>query len=77
VIIKANGKRCWDREFLECDHIEDREDHSLENLRTICKWHHSKRSSSQGGTASAAVQQQKRASIKRPPEVHPGLIQKR
>jgi len=74
VIIKADGRRCWDREFLECDHIGDREDHSLANLRTICKWHHARRSASQGGTASA---QRKRPMLKRPPEVHPGLIQKR
>jgi len=74
VIIKANGKRCWDRDKLECDHIGDREDHSLENLRTICQWHHGKRSASQGGAASAAAAAQKRTSIKRPPETHPGLI---
>lgn len=72
-IIKANGKRCWDKAE-ECDHIGDRLDHSHANLRSICSWHHQRRSSSQGGKASAA---RPRAQIKRPPEVHPGLIQKR
>jgi 5-methylcytosine-specific restriction enzyme A len=74
VIIKKDGRRCWDRDNLECDHIEDRNDHSLENLRTICSWHHQRRSASQGGTASAKRQ---RPQIKRAPEVHPGLIQSR
>lgn len=72
-VIKANGKRCWDKAD-ECDHIGDRLDHSLENLRSICSWHHQRRSSSQGGKASA---QRERAPIKRPQESHPGLIQKR
>lgn len=76
VIIKADGRRCWDREFLECDHIGDRDNHELSNLRTICKWHHQKRSSMQGGTASA-VAKQNRPTLKRPPEAHPGMIQKR
>lgn len=74
VVIKKDGRRCWDREQLECDHIGDREDHSLENLRTLCSWHHQRRSASQGGTASA---NRPRPQIKRQPETHPGLIQKR
>jgi hypothetical protein len=73
VIIKQDGRRCWDRENLECDHIGDREDHRLESLRTICSWHHQRRSASQGGTASA---NRLRPQTKRPPETHPGLIQK-
>ena len=76
VVIKKDGRRCWDRELLECDHIGDRNDHSLENLRTLCQWHHARRSASQGGLASANAKQN-RPSLKRPPEVHPGLIQKR
>jgi hypothetical protein len=76
VIIKANGQRCWDRESLECDHIGDRNDHSPANLRTICSWHHQRRSSMQGGTASANARRS-RPSLKRPPEQHPGLIQSR
>lgn len=75
VVIKKDGRRCWDK-ATDCDHIGNREDHSLANLRSLCSWHHQRRSSTQGGTASA-IAKQNRPSLKRPPEAHPGLIQKR
>lgn len=72
VIVKKNGRRCWDK-ATDCDHIGSRDDHSLQNLRSLCAWHHGKRSASQGGTASA---NRPKRQINRPPETHPGLIQK-
>lgn len=52
----------------QCDHIGDPLDHSMENLRALCAWHHGKRSGSQGAKASNA-----RPSARRPPEAHPGI----
>ena len=75
VVIKKDGRRCWD-DASDCDHVGDRNDHRLENLRSLCSWHHQRRSSMQGGTASAQAGQARRKSILRPPEQHPGLIQK-
>lgn len=75
VIIKQNGKRCWDA-ATDCDHIGDRDNHELSNLRSLCSWHHARRSGSQGGSASAKARRE-RPSLKRPPEQHPGLIQSR
>lgn len=58
-------RRCSETKNLECDHINDRGDHSLENLRTLCAFHHAQRSGRQGGAASAA---RKRRGFTRPPE---------
>lgn len=51
----------------QVDHIGDRHDHSMANLRSLCKWHHAKRTSAQGNAARKRVSQQ------RPPEKHPGI----
>lgn len=69
VIIKASGRRCWDR-ATDCDHIGDRDDHSIENLRSLCSWHHQRRSSQQGNAARA----EKAKILLRPKERHPGLL---
>lgn len=76
-IRSSDGRRCSERNIarLECDHIDDRLDHSPGNLTTLCHWHHLRKSSSQGGKAAAAAPP--RVQIKRPERVHPGLIQKR
>jgi 5-methylcytosine-specific restriction protein A len=53
----------------DVDHIGDREDHSDEKLRSLCGWHHDRRSSRQGNTAKA-----KRAAQRlRPAAEHPGI----
>lgn len=33
---------------LECDHVGDRSDHSMENLTSLCQTHHAKKTSQQG-----------------------------
>lgn len=65
--IYDDGVRCTYR-ATDVDHIGDKNDHSPQNLRAICDWHHKKRSSAQGNAA------RKRIPEKRRPEPHPGLI---
>ncbi len=69
-----NGLRCTETTNLECDHIGDRGDHSLDNLRTLCRYHHAKRSGGQGGAAAAA---RKRKKFSRPVEEIPLPTEKR
>lgn len=77
--VRSDGRRCSEKNprRLECDHVGDRLDHSLPNLTTLCNWHHQRKSSSQGGTAAQVVAAERRNLRKRPPETHPGLIQRR
>ncbi|WP_413600834.1 HNH endonuclease [Curtobacterium sp. Curtsp57] len=55
----------------DCDHINDRNDHSLSNLRALCPWHHLRRSGQQGGRASQAARRA-RAAAEAPK--HPGVL---
>lgn len=76
-VLARDGYRCaWTEHDQRCgrvatdvDHIEAGDDHSLSNLRALCRGHHAQKSSSEGGTASA----KKRARRERPNERHPGL----
>ena len=61
------GKRCGDRAN-QVDHIGDRNDHSLENLQSLCEYHHMQKTGSQGGTAAA------RARAQRQKQKHPGIV---
>jgi 5-methylcytosine-specific restriction protein A len=54
----------------EVDHIIPNDDHSLSNLRSLCKAHHQRKSSIEGAKALAA----KRKAMKRKTETHPGLL---
>jgi 5-methylcytosine-specific restriction protein A len=56
------------------DHIGDRLDHSLENLRSACPECHQHRSSQQGGQAIGKKLQARAAARKRPAEPHPGQL---
>lgn len=78
-VLRRDGYRCQARDSMgslcgrpanQCDHIEPGDDHSLENLQALCRWHHARKSASEGGRASAL----KRVSRARDPEPHPGLL---
>ena len=57
----------------ECDHIGSRDDHRLEMLRSLCTWHHGKKSGQQGAQAAARKRRQNGKKFLRT-EGHPGLI---
>lgn len=79
---KMDGNRCTNvNEYderckspaQECDHIGDRTDHRIEMLRSLCTYHHGKKSGREGGTASGAIKRRNVKKFKRT-EKHPGLI---
>lgn len=61
-----NDERC-NSDATDCDHVNDRDDHSVENLRALCGAHHDRRTSEQGNAARWPTTQ------RRPVDVHPGL----
>ncbi|MEU2180096.1 HNH endonuclease [Streptomyces thermolilacinus] len=63
-----DGERCTEP-GTDADHIGDPEDHSLENLRTLCTYHHRKRTALQALAARGPM-----PSRQRPRPAHPGLI---
>jgi hypothetical protein len=79
VCFKRDGYQCtWVMEdgfrcpmpATDCDHIEDRDDHSLANLRSLCADHHLKRTSKQAYKAKMAI----KALGRLPEEPQPGII---
>lgn len=64
---EPDGTRCQATTALECDHIGDRDNHNLDNLRTLCSWHHGKRTAAQALAARIAKHP------KRTPRRPPGL----
>lgn len=62
-----NGRRCHDKAN-QVDHINDPNDHSIGNLRSLCQWHHARKSSQQGNAARTPL------TMRRPAEKHPGLL---
>lgn len=62
------GQRCPEP-GTDADHIGDRDDHSLDNLRTLCRYHHKKRTALQAIAARAQQPSRTRAT-----EKHAGLI---
>lgn len=67
----ATGERCPEPAE-ECDHIGDNRNHDLANLRSLCAWHHSRRSGRQGAAAAAAIRRRNAKKFRRIEE-HPGL----
>jgi 5-methylcytosine-specific restriction protein A len=62
-----HGKRCG-APANQVDHVIAGDDHSLDNLQSLCASHHAKKSSQEGVAARAKYPN------KRAPESHPGLI---
>ncbi|WVX88057.1 HNH endonuclease [Arthrobacter phage TforTroy] len=53
----------------QVDHIEPGDDHSYENLQSLCRWHHARKSSAEGAAARRPRPRQRRE-----PEPHPGMV---
>ncbi|WP_075926470.1 HNH endonuclease [Nocardiopsis sp. CNR-923] len=77
-ILNRDNHRChWrvgdgicGRPATDVDHIDGRDDHRDENLQSLCRTHHRRKSSGEGGRARWA----KRPSRYRPKPPHPGLL---
>ena len=70
VFLDEHGNRC-PMPATDCDHIGDRNLHTMENLRSLCHDHHLQRTSQQGHKARAAL----RALATQPLEPQPGIIE--
>jgi len=70
---KTSGQLCL-QPANQVDHRNPGDDHSDENLQSLCEWHHGKKSGGEGGRASQAQRAQARNKLRRPTEVHPGLL---
>lgn len=81
LVMRRDGRRCQLRTpgicigaATECDHVGDRLDHSVENMRAACHPCHLDRSSRQGGQAAGQARKARAAARFREPERHPGLL---
>ena len=63
--VVEDGQRC-PRAGTDCDHINPGSDHSYANLQWICTQHHAVKSAREGARA--------RVPLRRPPELHPGIL---
>lgn len=77
-VLRRDGYRCQARDSLgaqcgapanQADHVRPGDDHSLENLQSLCRWHHARKSSAEGAAARPP-----RPTQARPPEAHPGML---
>lgn len=79
--LRRDDHRCtWRHEGVRCpevatdvDHIRPGNDHADENLRSLCGFHHLKKSSAEGGAARAAIWRRNNRKFRRT-ESHPGLL---
>lgn len=81
-VFKRDGYRCkWKNVYgercpsdaEECDHIGSNSDHSMENLRALCHYHHSLHTAEQSAVSRARKRARVRNKFRRA-ETHPGLI---
>lgn len=68
----VTGERCI-APAEECDHIGRHDDHSMENLRSLCRWHHSQHTAAQAVAAREARLAAANAKFRRT-EQHPGML---
>ena len=64
---RADGGVCG-APATDVDHVQPGDDHSLANLRALCRWHHQRKSGSEGGRALW----RRAPSRRRPSEPPPG-----
>ena len=81
-ILRRDGHRCTARmddgrrckaQATEVDHIRRGDDHRDSNLRSLCSWHHGKKSAQEGAQASWAKKRRIEQKFNRE-ERHPGLL---
>ncbi|WGH21422.1 HNH endonuclease [Arthrobacter phage Emotion] len=66
--VDSLGHRC-NAPANQVDHIKPGDDHDLDNLQALCRWHHSRKSSAEGAAA-----RRPKLTRAREPERHPGMI---
>lgn len=76
-VLRRDGYRCQARDSQgrpclapanQVDHVERGNDHSMENLQALCRWHHARKSSAEGNAAHRT-----RPRRTREPEAHPAF----
>ncbi|GIE98943.1 hypothetical protein Ari01nite_64080 [Paractinoplanes rishiriensis] len=81
-ILRRDAHRCTARTVYDercsepatdVDHIEPGDDHRDANLRSVCEWHHRRKSGREGAAARAAVWRRNQSKYRRS-EAHPGLV---
>lgn len=65
----SDGGICGERGS-DVDHVQRGDDHRLENLQTLCRYHHARKSSAEGNAVNPAKFKPRR----RAPEAHPGAL---
>lgn len=77
-VLRRDAYRCQARDSTgalcgargsDVDHVIRGDDHDEDNLQTLCRWHHSRKSSAEGNAA-----RRPRLVREREPERHPGLL---
>lgn len=73
VAIEQDGQPCGEL-ATDVDHVRPGDDHSDENLQSLCSWHHKQKSASEGQRASAARRAEIDSRFRWSGEEHPGLL---
>lgn len=77
-VLRRDSYRCQARDSLgvpcgalanQVDHVHPGDDHDEDNLQSLCRWHHARKSSAEGHAARRPRPRQQRE-----PERHPGAI---
>lgn len=76
-VLRRDGYACQARDSTgracgapanQVDHVVRGSNHELDNLQSLCRWHHARKSSEEGNAA-----RRPRPTQKRPPEAHPAF----
>lgn len=80
-VFERDGRRCTElvdgvqcsSAASECDHLGSESDHSMQNLTSLCTFHHRRKSARQANAAALARRREIRGRLRRPEERHPGM----